>query len=87
MLEKEVVVKSITGLHARPGSDLVQLALKYESEVYLIKTDGKKVNAKEIFEILSSNINCGDKLKVKTNGSDSQEALEAVCSYIETREG
>ena len=87
MLEKEVVVKSITGLHARPGSDLVQLALKYESEVYLIKTDGKKVNAKEIFEILSSNINCGDKLKVQTNGSDSQEALEAVCSYIETREG
>ncbi len=87
MLEKEVIVKSITGLHARPGSDLVQLALKYESEVYLIKTDGKKVNAKEIFEILSSNINCGDKLKVQTNGSDSQEALEAVCSYIETREG
>ena len=84
MLEKEVIVKSITGLHARPGSDLVQLALKYESEVYLIKTDGKKVNAKEIFEILSSNINCGDKLKVQTNGSDSQEALEAVCSYIET---
>ena len=87
MLEKEVIVKSITGLHARPGSDLVQLALKYESEVYLIKTDGKKVNAKEIFEILSSNINCGDKLKVHTHGSDSQEALEAVCSYIETREG
>ena len=86
MFEKEVIVKSVTGLHARPGSDLVQLALQYNADIKLIKEDGKIVNAKEIFEILSSNINCCDKLKVQTNGTDAEVALEAICNYIETRE-
>ena len=86
MLEREAIVKSVTGLHARPGSDLVQLALQYKADIKLIKEDGKIINAKEVFEILSSNINCGDKLKVQTTGEDAKEALEAICNYIETRE-
>ena len=86
MVQKEVVVKSVTGLHARPGSDLVALALGYKSDIKLIKEDGKNVNAKEIFEILSSNINCGDKLMVQVTGEDEIIALEAVCNFIETRE-
>jgi len=85
-MEKEVVVKSVTGLHARPGSDLVQLSLNYQSDIKLVKADGSIVNAKEIFEVLSAGINCGDKLIVKVEGIDAGEALEAVSKFIETRE-
>ena len=87
MLNKKVIVKSVTGLHARPGTKLVELANNYVSEITLEKADGTKINAKEVFEILSANINCGDELNVIVAGDDANEALKAVSEYIETCEG
>lgn len=86
MLEKEVIVKSVTGLHARPGSDLVQLALNYKANINLVKADGSTINAKEIFEVLSAGINCGDKIVVRVDGEDAQVALDTIANFIETRE-
>lgn len=87
MIEKEVVVKSVTGLHARPGSELVEIALTYKSSIKLVKEDGEVVDAKEVLDVLTANINCGDKLKVQVIGEDQVDALKEICTYIETKEG
>ena len=87
MFSKKVIVKSVTGLHARPGTKLVELANNYTSDIILVKKDGTKVNAKEVFEVLAANVSCGDELTVETNGTDAETALKAVADYIETCEG
>ena len=86
MVKKEVIVKSVTGLHARPGTDLVKLALSFDSNITLEK-DGNIINGKEVFEIMTAAINCGDKIVVITEGTDEIEALEKIAEYIETVEG
>ena len=85
MVKKDVVVKSVSGLHARPGSALVELALTVKSDIKLIH-NGNSINAKEILEIMMGNINCGDKLTVEVEGEDEQKALESICDYIEKGE-
>ena len=35
MVAKNVVVKKETGLHARPGSEVVDLAMKFQSDINL----------------------------------------------------
>ncbi len=85
MVKKDVVVKSVSGLHARPGSALVELALTFKSDIKLIH-NGNSINAKEILEIMMGNINCGDKLTVEVEGEDEQKALESICDYIEKGE-
>ena len=85
MVKKDVTVKSVSGLHARPGSNLVELSLTFNSDIKLIH-NGNNINAKEILVVMMGNINCGDKLTVLVEGDDEQEALDAVCKYIEKGE-
>ncbi len=82
MVKKDVVVKSVSGLHARPGSNLVELALTFKSDIKLIHNEST-INAKEILEVMMGNINCGDKLTVVAEGADEQKALDSICEYIE----
>ena len=85
MVKKDVVVKNVSGLHARPGSTLVELALTFNSDIKLIHNDNT-INAKEILEVMMGNINCGDKLTVLVEGDDEQKALDTICEYIEKGE-
>ncbi len=85
MVRKDVVVKSVSGLHARPGSNLVELALTFKSDIRLVH-NGSSINAKEILEVMMGNINCGDKLTIEVEGEDEQKAINAIYSYIEKGE-
>lgn len=82
MVEKQVEVKLKTGLQARPAALFVQEATRFSSEVYIEK-DGKKVNAKSIMGLMSLAVNSGAKINLIVEGSDEQEALEVLASYIE----
>lgn len=82
MVEKQVEVKLRTGLQARPAALFVQEATRFSSDVYIEK-DGKKVNAKSIMGLMSLAINSGAEIKLIAEGSDEQEALEALSAYVE----
>lgn len=81
MTSKKVIVRKESGLHARPGSDLVNLAMTFKSDIYLIKGD-KRINAKEVLEILSADINFNDEITIEVNGADEKEALKTLEEYI-----
>lgn len=82
MVEKQVEVKLKTGLQARPAALFVQEATRFSSEVYIEK-DGKKVNAKSIMGLMSLAINSGAQINLIVEGSDEQEALEVLSTYVE----
>ena len=63
MLRKSVVINRPQGLGARPIAELVQVASKYESRVYL-EHGRRKVNAKSIMGMMSLEASVGDSIEV-----------------------
>lgn len=87
MQAKQTVVKNKTGLHARPASDFVLTAKKYESKVTIRNVDDKDaeaINAKSITLILAESFSPGTTVEVAANGSDEAEAVEALVNLIDS---
>lgn len=77
MKEKNVKIVNKLGLHARPASLIVQTAMAFSSNIYIIK-DEIKVDAKSIMGILMLAAACGTELKLQTEGPDEDQALEKM---------
>jgi len=86
MIEKEIIIKNKTGLHARPAAIFVETADRFESEMELV-FDGITVNAKSIIGVLSLGIGKGDKVLMRINGKDEEEVLEKMLEMVENRFG
>ncbi|WP_449622774.1 HPr family phosphocarrier protein [Robertmurraya sp. Marseille-Q9965] len=82
MVEKQVEVKLKTGLQARPAALFVQEATRFSADVYIEK-NGKKVNAKSIMGLMSLAINSGAQITLIAEGSDENEALDALAEYVQ----
>ncbi|WP_138205745.1 HPr family phosphocarrier protein [Haloimpatiens lingqiaonensis] len=85
MVTREVVVKSSTGLHARPATLLVKKASSFKSDVS-IEFNGKKANVKSLIGVLSLGVTSGATVKVIVSGDDETLALEEICKLIESIE-
>ena len=85
MLTKSIVVNRPRGLEARPIAELVQVASKYESSVYL-EHASRRVNAKSIMGMLSINLLDGQEIAVSAVGPDEKEALEEIRKFL-TQDG
>lgn len=82
MVEKQVEVQLKSGLQARQAALFVQEANRYNADVYLEK-DEKKVNAKSIMGIMSLAISKGTNVTISADGSDEENAVNALSSLIE----
>ncbi len=83
MVEKEIIIKNKTGLHARPAAILVQTANKFKSDIFLEK-DEDRVNAKSIMGVMMLAAAEGSKIKIIANGSDENEAIEEISRLLES---
>ncbi|MBP2655510.1 MAG: hypothetical protein H6Q73_3079 [Firmicutes bacterium] len=81
-MEKSVVIKNPTGLHARPAALLVQKASSFRCNVSLVK-QGKKANAKSIMNVMALGVGQNDEVLVVTEGEQEAEALQAIVELLE----
>jgi phosphocarrier protein len=81
-LEQAFTVVNALGLHARPASQLVQIANRHACEV-LVGKDGTTVNAKSIMGVLTLAAARGSKLNVVCDGADAESAMAAIGKLIE----
>ncbi|KSU87933.1 phosphocarrier protein Chr [Priestia veravalensis] len=81
-MEKQVEIKLGTGLQARVAAMFVQEANRFTSDVFL-KKDEKVVNAKSIMGLMSLALNRGTVITLIAEGSDEEEAIQALSSYVE----
>ena len=66
----------------------VQLANKFKSKILIAKTENdKEVNAKSILSILTMGINQGTEIRIRANGEDEEDAVNALYELIETNFG
>ena len=83
MVEREIIIKNKTGLHARPAAILVQKANEYHSDISLEKGDDK-INAKSIMGVMMLAAAEGSTIKVIASGIDEQEAVEKIAKLLES---
>jgi catabolite repression HPr-like protein len=81
MTKKDITIQLTGDLDARPVAMLVQIASQFDSTVY-IETGDKRVNAKSIMGMMSLGMSAGEQLTVVTDGSDEDNALEAIDKYL-----
>ena len=82
MVSQKVIIKNPSGLHARPASDFVMLAKKYESKITICKEGGEPVNAKSVVRLLAEGIGQGTKAELAAEGPDEAEAIEALADLV-----
>jgi phosphocarrier protein HPr len=80
-LEQIFSIVNSLGLHARPASQLVQIANRHKCEVHIVK-DGTSVNAKSIMGVLTLAAARGSKLTVICEGDDAESAMSAMGTLI-----
>ena len=79
MQEKTVTVKNINGIHCRPSSAIVRVAMPFKSSM-TAQGSGGAANVKSMIELITLALHCGDDVRVKAEGEDEHEAVEAVAA-------
>ncbi len=82
MVEKKVVITCPIGLHARPATELVDIAKKCGCAVTL-ELNGKTANATSIINIMTLGATGGSEINVICEGENEQAVLEQITTFIE----
>lgn len=83
VVEKTVVISNPQGLHARPAELFARLALRFDSDIEVIR-DSHRVDAKSILHVLTLGAAQGSELTLQAQGADAEEALEALVQLVES---
>ncbi len=83
-LTKEMVVTNKNGIHARPASQFVKTANRFECEIYVEK-DGERVNGKSIMGLMMLAAGPGSKLTVSAEGNDAPRAMVEIEALVKRK--
>lgn len=71
------VITDKAGIHARPAGMVVKEAQKFASAV-TVKSGEGCADAKNLMQLMSLGIRCGDEITVEVDGADETDACSAV---------
>lgn len=77
MVEKELQIKNKTGLHARPASQFVKQASKFQSKI-MVRMEETEVNAKSMVGVLSLGAGEGSSITLSADGTDEADAVDTL---------
>jgi phosphocarrier protein HPr len=76
-MRREVQIVNKLGLHARPAALFVRWVSRFKSTITIWKGN-EKFSAASLLEVLTANLNCGDRVGLEAIGPDEQEALSKL---------
>jgi phosphocarrier protein HPr len=82
-MEKKFLITSEYGIHARPATRLVNLAMSFQSEIDL-EALGKSINLKSIMGLMSLGIYKGENVTIRVSGIDQEKALSQISDFMLT---
>jgi phosphocarrier protein HPr len=80
-MEKEIMIRSTSGLHASLAAKVVQTASKYTVEIELHYQD-KVVDLKSILALMSLAVPHGENVRIVARGPRASEAIKDVASIL-----
>jgi phosphocarrier protein HPr len=84
--QREFVVSNESGLHARPASQFVETARRFESALSIEK-DGRRGNGKSLVSVLKLGITKDSRIVVEADGPDEDQALLELGALLDTLAG
>lgn len=82
--ETTVEIKNTDGLHMRPAMQFVDIANQFDCEI-TVSNGENSVDGKSIMQMSMLAATCGTKLKIKAEGSDARQALDALRELVEDK--
>ena len=86
MLQKKIIIQNKLGLHARASMKLINVAGRFQSEIF-IKHGNTKVDAKDIINVMGLAANKGSEIELIVDGPDEKNAMKALVELINDRFG
>jgi len=83
-VSRTVTIENKLGLHARAATKLAQLAQTFDA-VITIKQSDKSANADSVMALLMLASNQGKDVTVEADGSDAEQAVDAICGLISNK--
>jgi len=81
--EMEVTIVGSAGLHARPATEFVEVASKFDSTIR-VKFGDKVANGKAMASLLKLGVPGGASMILQASGSDAKQALAALAQAVAT---
>ncbi len=81
MIKKPITINLSTGLEARPVAQLVQVACRFSSEIY-VEVGEKRFNAKSMMGMMTLGLDAGEEILVSANGVDEEAAMNSIEEYL-----
>ncbi len=82
MKEFQYIITDREGIHARPAGIFVKEAAAFPCKVTIAKGD-KEVDAKRIFGVMGLGVKCGEKITIRTDGEQEEEAIAKLSSFLQ----
>ena len=84
VLSAEFIVRNEHGLHARPGTMLVNTIKQFNSEITVTNLDGtgKPANGRSLMKVVALGVKKGHHLRFTAQGEDAEQALKAIGEAI-----
>ncbi len=85
MALRETTVGPKEGLHARPAAQFVESSKQFSSDILVVKGE-REANAKSSLKLMTLGAKKGDKITIRAEGEDAQEAVDALTQLISADE-
>ncbi|WEJ84818.1 fused PTS fructose transporter subunit IIA/HPr protein [Kluyvera intermedia] len=84
VLSEEFVIRNEHGLHARPGTMLVNTIKRFTSDITVTNLDGsgKPANGRSLMKVVALGVKKGHRLRFTAQGDDARQALDAIGEAI-----
>lgn len=84
-----LTVNHSSGLHARPAAQFVKTANVYEADITVanVTKESDPVDAKSILSVLTLGVHKGYEIEIAADGSDADQALEALITLVKNNFG
>ena len=81
MVKKIFKITNEAGLHARPATLLVNVAVQFDSDINL-NALGKSIDFKSIMGVMSLGVYSGTTIEIICDGRDEEDAMKALKDKI-----
>jgi phosphotransferase system HPr (HPr) family protein len=85
MITKTVLFNCDEALHMKAVAVLIQKASTFRASVWLSRGE-RRANAKSLLGVMSLGIENATELQISADGSDEQEAINAIAGYLASPE-
>jgi len=82
--EMGVEIKNAEGLHMRPAMQFVDVANQFECDI-TVSNNENNVDGKSIMQMSMLAATYGTKLKIKAEGADAEQAINALRELVEEK--